>query len=244
MSKRPDLSWQVDAMGIFPMAKIYLDVPKIDQFVTDHGTDWCLYTAMPSVIGQIDKGDYRRPNQIDTISSNGFIYTLAGTFTGALTGNSKSQDFGDMGGLVSQATARIIMPRFFNSPNNSTLDTGGRIYPCVGDRIYKNGAETNCNMWVVNYQKVDYEFGCLAKTAYPVKKVVGLTTVNGQSLVEGTDYEITPCGDIYFIPGGTNPGLLKSIDQHRTSICNKISLCAIFLRFCAAARAKINECSN
>ena len=207
MSKRPDSEYQIDGLGLWPIPKVYIDPVQLDVFVNSHGTDWCLWTAMPSVIGKIDKGYYRRPNQIDTISSNGFIYSIAGVFTAVLTSNTKAQSFGDMGGLMSQASARLIMPRFFNSTDNQNLDAGGRIYPCIGDRIYKNGAEKDCSMWVVNYQQVDYNFGQDSKTAYPVKQVIGLTDATGQNLIEGTDFEISPVGDIHWIPGGRNPGI-------------------------------------
>jgi len=205
MSKRKTQTAQRNALGNASLPIVSFDASKLDYFITTHGVDWCLFTATPSVVGMIDKGDYRRPNQVDTISSNGYIYKKAGTFTGVLTSNSKSQSFGDMGGLVSQASGRVIMPRFFNK--NCELAKGERIYPCVGDRIYKNGAEKDSDLWVINFQRVDYDFGEDSKAQFPIKKVVSLNISTGEELVNGVDFLVTQDGDIRWIAGGRNPGL-------------------------------------
>lgn len=207
MSKRPTATDQLDALGFFPLPIVSFDAGQLDYFVQTHGVDWCLYTATPSVIGKISKGDYRRPNQVDTISSNGFLYRNAGIFTAVILSNSKAQNFGDMGGLLSQASARLVMPRFFNDPATNAFATSTRIMPCVGDRIYKNGAEADCSQWVVSYQECDYNFGENSKAAYPIKQVVSIDTANGTPLIEGQDFTITPDGEIAWVPGGNNPGI-------------------------------------
>ncbi len=206
MSKRTPKVQQLNALGrLGDMPLVSFDLGQLDRFITGMGVDWCYYRAIPSTVGSVDRGDYRRPNAIDTISSNGYIYERVGVMTAAIIGNSSVQQFGDTGGLIDASAARLVMPRFFNKADG--LANGERIYPAIGDRIYLAGSEKNEATWVVNYQRVDYDFGEDSKPQFPIKKIISVETSTGDTLREGTDFVITDCGNIRWLPGGQNPGI-------------------------------------
>lgn len=178
------------------------DLTKQDQFVTSLGVQFVHYKAIPSPIGLKDKGNYRRSDAIDTITSNGFIYKKSGCFTATMVGNSKYQKRSD-GGVLDDSTARIIMPRFYDKLGEAA--GGDRIYLAPGDRVYI--ADPDADVLVPNYQKMEYEMGVDNRPMFPICKLEYLQDSLGNFYKEGRDFEITNQGDIRWLPKGKNPGI-------------------------------------
>lgn len=178
------------------------DLNKQDQFVTSLGVQLIHWKAVPSPIGLKDKGDYRRSDSLDTISSNGFLYKKTGCFTATIVGNSKNQKMSD-GGLLDDSMARMIMPRFYDK--NSEVAAGERIYLAPGDRVYIS--DPNADVLVPNYQRMEYEATQDNRPMFPICKIEFIDDSQGRAFQEGRDFEITTAGDIRWIPGGENPGI-------------------------------------
>ena len=54
------------------------DLDRLDNFVQNLGVEYSHYKSMPSPIGQGDRGDYRRNDGVDTITSTEcYILSLA-----------------------------------------------------------------------------------------------------------------------------------------------------------------------
>lgn len=203
MPKRPPKGQQLDTInrqGDLFQASFNLD--KQDQFVTSLGVQLVHWKAVPSPIGMKDKGDYRRPDTVDTISSNGFLYKKSGCFTATIVGNSRSQKMSD-GGILDDSTARMIMPRFYDK--NSEASTGNRIYLAPGDRVYI--ADPNADVLVSNYQRIEYEPDQDSRPMFPICKIEYIDDSQGKNFQEGKDFEITMAGNIRWISGGSNPGI-------------------------------------
>lgn len=204
MSKRPPKGDQLDAIprsGDLP--QVSLDLDKLDQFSTGLGVDFIHYKAIPSPIGLKDRGDYRRPDGLDTISSNGMIYVKAGVFTATFIANSESQSF-DSAGILDYSTARLVMPRFYNK--NSEVAAGERIYIAPGDRLHLT--DPHADVKVPNYHRMDFDWETkLDRLNFPAVKVEFIIDSQGKRFIEGVDFELTPHGDIAWLPGGQNPGI-------------------------------------
>jgi hypothetical protein len=204
MSNRIPSGLQIDT--IFrgsPYVQESFDLNRMDAFVTSLGVDFIHYKAMPSPIGQNDKGDYRRNDGVDTITSNGMLYTCAGKFTATITDNTHSQKNSD-GGILDPAESRLVLPRFYNS--GAGQDNGAVMYFMPGDRLYIS--DPNADVHVANYHKMDYEPNKENVPMFPICKM-DLPIVDSQNIsyVQGTDYEITAGGNISWLPGGNNPGI-------------------------------------
>jgi len=178
------------------------DLRKQDQFVTSLGVQFIHYKAIPSPIGLKDKGDYRRSDGVDTISSNGFIYKKAGYFTATMVGNSASRKASD-GGILDDSMARLIMPRFYDK--GQEVAAGDRIYLSPGDRVYI--ADPNADVLVPNFQRMEYEIDQDNRPMFPICKIEYIEDSQGRSFQEGVDFMITPAGDIRWLSGGSNPGI-------------------------------------
>ena len=178
------------------------DLIKQDQFVTSLGVQFSHYKALPSPIGLKDKGEYRRSDAIDTISSNGFLYKKAGCFTATMVGNSKNQKRSD-GGFLDDSVARLVMPRFYDK--NEEASAGNRIYLAPGDRVYI--ADPNADVLVPNYQRMEYEPDQDNRPMFPICKIEFIDDSQGRTFQEGVDFEITTAGDIRWLSGGSNPGI-------------------------------------
>lgn len=148
-----------------------------EKFAKDHGITFVHYTAIPSPIGLKDRGDYRRPDSLDTFSSNGFIYEKVGEFTGTILGNSKSHGFDDS--IFDSSTARLVLPKYYN-------DSKEEIKLLPGDRVYAKDLELS----VPNYQRVDYVPGGLDSLQFPVKSVQTLIDSTGKKYKQGVDFKI------------------------------------------------------
>jgi hypothetical protein len=203
MSKRKPKGTQLDAInrGSQPF-QVTFDLLKQDQFVNSLGVDFIHYKAMPSPIGLKDRGDYRRSDGLDTISSNGMLYFKAGCFTATMVDNSKSQKASE-GALLDYSTSRLIMPRFYNTQEEQS--DGKRIYMAPGDRVYI--ADPAADILVPNYQRMDYEPDTDNVPMFPIAQIEFVEDSRGIIYQEGRDFEITCQGNIRWIPSGQNPGI-------------------------------------
>lgn len=203
MSKRKPSGKQLDAINkAAPPFQVSFDLKKQDHFVTSLSVDFIHYKALPSPIGLKDRGDYRRSDSVDTISSNGMIYIKAGCFSAAMVDNSNSQKRSDAG-ILDYSTSRLIMPRFYNRDGEQS--NGERIYLAPGDRVYI--ADPNADVKVPNYHRMEYESDQDNRPMFPIEKMEFLEDSRGIMYKEGKDFCITSAGNIRWLPNGENPGI-------------------------------------
>lgn len=203
MAKRKPKGTQLDAVSRSSLPfQVSFDLAKQDQFVTSLGVDFSHYKAIPSPSGLKDRGDYRRSDGLDTISSNGMIYFKAGCFSATMVDNSKSQRASE-GGTLDYSTSLLIMPRFYNKQGEQS--NGDRIYLAPGDRVYI--ADPNADVLVPNYQRMDFDPDNDNKPMFPICKLEFLEDSRGIVYQEGRDFEITSDGNIRWSPSGSSPGL-------------------------------------
>ena len=152
MAKRLPKGIQVDTINRnSPFVQQSFDLKRQDAFVTSLGADFKHYKAMPSPIGKKDRGDYRRNDGVDTITSNGMIYKCAGNFTATMTDNQREQRRTGAGAL-DPSESHLIMPRFYNDKD---VADGKRIYLAPGDRLYV--ASSECREMYID----GYFYGCI-----------------------------------------------------------------------------------
>jgi hypothetical protein len=175
------------------------------------GCDFKHYAAMPSPIGKNDRGDLRRSEGVDTITSNGMLYTCMGTFTATLTDNVREQKAGTSGPL-DPSEGRLVMPRFYNA--NGGFANGDVIYLAPGDRLYFGDPQADCR--VANYQFMDYIPGVDNVPMFPII-CLQAPLVDSRNITYniGLDYEVTAEGNIRWLPGGSNPGIDPSTGKGR-----------------------------
>lgn len=169
-----------------------------DDFIKNNGVTFEHYRAMPSPIGLKDRGEYRRSDALDTISSNGFIYKKCGEFTAVMLGNSKKHTPIE-GGVFDHSTSRITLPRYYDSANGEEKE----IHLAPGDRIYVKDLEVH----VVNYQRVDHNPAGMDFLQYPALCVEFLMDSRGIEYREGVDFKIAKNGCIDWIDGAKTPGI-------------------------------------
>lgn len=186
------------------------DLLKQDQFVTSLGVQFEHYQAMPSPIGLKERGDYRRPDSLDTISSNGMLYKKVGCLTATMVSNSTRQRTGE-GGLLDDSTSRLILPRFYDKGENAA--EGERIYMAPGDRVYI--ADKDADVLVSDYQRMEFEPSRDNVARFPIVKLNFITDSLGQEFKENVDFCITKDGNIRWLPGGNNPGIDPETKQGR-----------------------------
>lgn len=186
-----------------PYIQESLDLTRLDNFVQGLGTTFYHYKAIPSPIGLNDRGDYRKNDGVDVITSNGYIYTLAGTFTATMIGNSKDQKrASDVGGLVDSSQAYLVMPRFYDPcvPGEQK-----RIRVTPGDRLY---SDPQIDDLVVNKELMTYIQDRDNMPMFPIKQMDGpIIDSKNQVYKECVDFEITDVGNIRWLPNGKNPGI-------------------------------------
>jgi hypothetical protein len=205
MNRKPKGN-QVDAISrISPFVQTSFDLSRQDAFVTGLGVDFIHYKAIPSPIGQKDRGDYRRSDGVDTITSNGYIYRCAGVFTAAPTDNARSQKTGEIGTL-DPSESMLVLPRFYNKQGSADTADGKRIYLAPGDRIYL--ADPNADTKVPNHEKLDYEPSGVQIPMFPIVCLEEpiIDSLN-QEYTENVDFVITKEGNVKWLPGGKNPGI-------------------------------------
>lgn len=214
MSNRQPNGTQIDAISRdMEFVQESFDLDRLDNFVTGLGVEFTHYKAMPSPIGKNDRGDYRRSDGVDTISSNGMLYKCAGKFTATMTDNTLDKKRGQAGGTLDDSESRLVMPRFYNidgtsgiSDNANGVAEGPRIYLAPGDRIYV--ADPLVDVCVSNYHEMDYEPGIDNVPMFPIV-TVEMPIVDSRNIeyCQGTDFQITSVGNIQWLAGGKNPGI-------------------------------------
>ena len=203
MSNRKPNGTQIDTIDrSLDFVQESFDLDRLDNFVTGLGVEYFHYKGIPSPIGQSDRGDYRRSDGVDTITSNGMIYRCAGKFTATMTDNSRDRKRGEAG-ILDPSESKLVMPRFYNK--NAVAD-GDRIYLSPGDRIYI--ADPEADVLVSNPQKMDYEPGIDNIPMFPIVHME-LPLIDSRNIEYnlGTDYQITQDGNIRWLAGGKNPGI-------------------------------------
>ena len=181
-----------------------------DVFVTSLGIDFTHFKAMPSPIGLKDRGEYRREDGVDIVSSNGMLYYCSGVFTATMTDNSRDQKRIEQG-LLDPSQSKLVMPRFYKNStndNNASVITPTRIYLSIGDRLYL--ADKDADVRVPNYQQMTYEQDVDNVTMFPIwemDKNCPVIDSQGSTYDQGTDFCVTKAGNIRWITGGRNPGI-------------------------------------
>lgn len=211
MSDRKPIGTQIPTITpLAPQQQESFDLNRLDIFVTSLGVDFSHYRATPSPIGKSDRGDLRRNDGVDTITSNGMVYRCAGKFTATITDSNRQQHLGESG-LIDPAEARLILPRFYNKNN---VADGDRIYLAPGDRLYI--ADQNADVKVANYQLMDYEPNIDNEPMFPIvqlqDKIIDSTNIEYK---ENIDFIITKDGKVRWLPEGKNPGIDPSTGKGR-----------------------------
>lgn len=203
MSNRPPKGNQIDTINKFcPQEQQSFDLNRLDIFVNSLGVDFSHFKAMVSPIGKNDRGDYRRSDGVDTITSNGMLYRCAGRFTATMTDNSRTQKRSD-GGLLDPSESKLVMPRFYNAVDQ---DDGKRIYLAPGDRLYLS--DPDADVKVANYHEMDYQPDIDNEPIFPIVCLEeNIIDSRGIEYVQGNDFIITPLGSIRWLAGGRNPGI-------------------------------------
>lgn len=219
MGNKPAQGEQIQTI---PFGAIYVqesfDLNRMDAFIKGLGTTFFHWKASPSPIGLNDKGDYRR-NEVDVMTSNGYIYHLAGQFTGTMTDNKKDQERPREGALFDSATAYLVLPRFYDSQQtNFNLNCGPveqkRIRLTPGDRLYSDPAIDDL---VVNKELVQYSLNGTDVLMFPAKAMdAPIIDSLGNQYKQNIDFNITTDGNIQWIPGRSNPGIDPDTGTGRT----------------------------
>lgn len=173
--------------------QVTMDLAKNDDLITQRGVEFEHWAAIPSPIGLKDRGDYRRSDQYDTITSNGMIYKKTGCFVAAIVSNSKRKTAGE-GGVIDYSTARLLVPRKYAD--------GSEVHLAPGDRVFIKDLE----VLVSNYQRMQYAPGSLDRAQFPVKSVEYLIDSTNKEYKCGVHFRIKD-GHIEWINGKDNPGI-------------------------------------
>jgi hypothetical protein len=94
------------------------------------------------------------------------------------------------------------MPRFYQKEDGTE---GERIYVAPGDRIYIS--DVNADVFVSNYQKMDYEPSSDSVPIFPIVKIENIIDSKNIEYNEHVDFVITKAGNIRWVDGGKNPGI-------------------------------------
>ncbi len=212
MSKKPfENDIKIDVIDRFsPYTQESFDLARLDNFVSGLGVEYFHYKSFPSPIGKNDRGDYRRNNGVDTISSNGMLYKCSGKFTATMTDNTREKRSGASGN-TDPSESFLVLPRFYDKEIKGD-GKGDRIYLAPGDRIYV--ADPNVDVLVSNSQEMDFEEGDNVAMFPIVKMEVPLTDSRNIEYIEGVDYTICD-GNIKWLAGGKNPGIDPSTGKGR-----------------------------
>jgi len=189
-----------------PFTQLSFDLKKQDAFVTSLAVDFIHYKAMPSPVGKKDRGDYRRSDGVDTITSNGMIYRCAGIFSATMVDNTRGQRKADLSTL-DPSKSRLILPRFYNKDGfKGDQSDGKRIYLAPGDRVYI--ADPKADVKVSNYQEMDYEEGIDNEPLFPIVELDGpIIDSRNIEYTANVDFALTSEGNVRWLPGGKNPGI-------------------------------------
>lgn len=204
MSDRKPIGVQLPVITPYaPQVQESFDLRRLEiGLSTGLGSDFTHYRAMPSPIGKNDRGDLRRSDGVDTITSNGMIYRCAGKFTATMTDNERQQKSGESG-LLDPSEARLVMPRFYNK---QAVADGDRIYLAPGDRLYFSDPQADTK--VANYQFMSYEPDIDNEPMFPIvalqEKIIDNRNIE---YTENADFTVTAAGNIKWLAAGKNPGI-------------------------------------
>ncbi len=197
------------------------DLEKVDQFARSLGTTFYHWKATPSPIGLNDRGDYRR-NDTDVITSNGYVYHLAGTFTATMTGNQKDQRRPSEGAIIDSSQGNLVMPRFYDHFHNPAVGECScareakekRIYITPGDRLY---CDPTANDLVVNTEMITFSYNSINVPMFPIRVMDGpVIDSRGIEYKENIDFNIDNFGNIAWIEGRPSPGIDPDTGTGRT----------------------------
>jgi hypothetical protein len=210
MSNQPLQGLQLNTILPFaPFGQTSFDLNKADAFAVSLGIDFTHFKAMPSPIGLKDRGEYRREDGVDVLSSNGMLYYCAGIFTATMTDDSKDKKRVEQG-ILEPTNSRLVMSRFYKNADgtNNTEPNPTRIYLTPGDRLYLS--DKNADVRVPKSQEMSYEENVDNQTAFPIWEMDPTCPVidsTGATYTLGSDFCVTKTGDIRWINGGRNPGI-------------------------------------
>src|ERR1700687_5449163 len=210
MSDSKPKGLQVDTISrFFPQIQESFDLNRLDGFVESLGIDFAHFRAIPSPIGQNERGSLRRNDGVDTITSNGMIYRYAGRFTATMTDNSREQKRSPSG-VLDPSEARLVMMRFYKKESVANCECkegnveGKRIYLAPGDRLYLGDPDADTK--VATAQKMDYEESIDNEALYPIVSLLDkIIDSRNIEYTEGVDFIITQEGRIRWCSGGKNP---------------------------------------
>ncbi len=196
-----------------PYVQESFDLDRLENFVKGLGVKYFHYKSMPSPIGKKDRGDYRRSDGVDTITSNGMIYICGGTFTATMTDNSRERMRG-AAGTLDPSESKLVMPRFYDTPaGGDPCQTGDRIYLLPGDRLYV--ADPKVDDMVVAAHEIDYVPDVPNEAMYPIKVIEAILDSQNIPYIQGVDFQLTTDGKIQWIEGGKNPGIDRDTGKGR-----------------------------
>jgi hypothetical protein len=204
-----------------PYIEQSFDLNRADAFTQGLGTTFYHWKSTISPIGLNDKGDYRR-QETDVMTSNGYIYNLAGKFTAVLTGNQKDQRRPSEGAVIDASQGNLVMPRFYDpykSPaigDCSCVETpeGKRIYLAVGDRLY---CDPEANDLVVNKEMLQFSYDSPGVPMFPIRVMdAPIVDSRGVRYQENIDFTISNLGNIVWNESGSNPGIDPETGEGRT----------------------------
>lgn len=200
MAKKEKKGLQLRSLPKNPkdLFQVTMDLDKNDDLITQRGVEFEHWVAISSPIGLKDRGDYRRSDQYDTITSNGMIYKKVGCFTAALVSNSKNKKPSE-GGVFDYSVARLLVPRYYN---DKEVADGDEIHLAPGDRVFVKDIEVP----VSNYQRMQYDPGSLDRAQFPLLSVSHCIDSANNEYKCGYHFKIVD-GHIKWIDGRANPGI-------------------------------------
>lgn len=221
MNKKP-IGEQLETIPFdAPYQQESFDLARLDAFSQGLGTTFFHWKATPSPIGLNDRGDYRR-NETDTMTSNGYIYHLAGRFTAVLTGNQKDQRRPAEGALIDSSQGNLVMPRFYDHYHSPAVGDCScaeelkdkRIYLTPGDRLY---CDPTIDDLVVNKELMTFSYDTVNVPMFPIRVMDGpIIDSRGIEYKQNIDFNIDTFGNIVWIQGRPSPGIDPDTGAGRT----------------------------
>jgi len=169
---------EIKSFDILDNSSIAWDLDAFDEALRAHGLTFMHYRGMPNPVGLVDKFDSRRPEDDNSDSSNGLLYTCAGAITGCFTGNSKSKKSAE-DGQMNDASAQITFPRHYDG-------TQEPIYLNPMDRLFLK-EESVC---VTHQQLVNANQTGEDRLQFPAIKVLDLVDSRGNRYNEAADFDV------------------------------------------------------
>jgi len=200
LTKKEKKGRQVRSLSKNPadLFQVTMDLDKNDDLITQRGVEFEHWVAISSPIGLKDRGDYRRSDMYDTVTSNGMVYKKTGCFTAAIVSNNKRKKAAE-GGVLDYSTARLLVPRYYN--DEATAD-GEEIHLAPGDRVFIKDLE----VLISNYQRMEYNPGGKDRAQFPLKSVSHCIDSQNKTYKCGYHFKIVD-GHIQWIDGRSNPGI-------------------------------------